>query len=207
MKCLLVFAACIAAVTAAHIWKHHHTPQARTALPEGYYIKPMIWRGTVKEGDPEMTLHGTIEDVATQIRAIGPQFIWPSQDQHPAISKRAETTNVTCDLDGVNAYGAPLSHVCQIRDNLVHAPGTCSVEGSSSMCSRISCSGHAALWLCNDSPPCTHTKCSDLVAYVDDIVNECQRSSVGHMYDQHAILRGQGSNTDDYHVIIGYDDC
>ncbi|OTA87534.1 hypothetical protein M434DRAFT_35283 [Hypoxylon sp. CO27-5] len=221
MKRLLVFAAWIAAVTAAHTWKHqhrqhqrhyrhhqhHHTPRARTALPEGYYVKPMIWRGTLKEGDPEITLHGTIEDVAAQIRAVEPQFIWPSQDQHATISERAEITKVTCDIDGANAHGAPLLQVWQIRNNLAHATGTCSVEGGPGVCSRISCSGHAALWLCSDSPSYIYTKCNDLVAYTNDIVNECQGSSKGHMHDQHATVRGRGSDTGDYHVIIGYDDC
>ncbi|KAI0110993.1 hypothetical protein F4776DRAFT_667422 [Hypoxylon sp. NC0597] len=221
MKCLAVFVACVAAVTAVRTHKHqhrqyhrhyrhhqhNHTPQVCSVLLDGYYIKPMIWRGTVEEGSPEITLHGTIEDVAVQIEAMDPPFNWTPQDQYLAVSKLAETTDVVCDVDGANARGAPLSQVWQIRNNLIHVRGTCSVESGPGVCSRISRSGHAALWLCNDNASCTHTKCSDLAAYIDDIVNECRGSSEGHIYDQRATVRGRGSATDDYHVIIGYDDC
>ncbi|KAI1411395.1 hypothetical protein F5Y13DRAFT_191333 [Hypoxylon sp. FL1857] len=168
----------------------------------------MTWRGSTKEGGWEMTFHGTIEEVAAQLRAIEVSFTWSQlQGQDPAHGKRTEASNVTCAVDGTGLSGAPLSQVWQIRNNLIHAPGTCGVEGGPGVCSRISCLGHAAAWLCNDSPSCIHPRCSDLATYIDGIVNECQESREGNAHGQGGWVSGQGSSTDDYRVIVGYDDC
>ncbi|KAI0838175.1 hypothetical protein F5Y06DRAFT_296716 [Hypoxylon sp. FL0890] len=201
MKYLLIFVASIVVAAAAHSWR------ARSILLDGYNIKPMTWRGSVKEGGPEMTFHGTIEEVAAQIRATEPPLTWSYiRDQHRAIRKRAEVPNITCDAVDMNS-GAPLSQAWKIRDNLVHAPGTCGVEGGPGVCSRISCSGHAAAWLCNDNLSCIHPKCSDLAAHIDEIVDECQETNTGHSHRHGKTVSGQVANDDDYRVIVGYDDC
>ncbi|KAI1140659.1 hypothetical protein F5Y05DRAFT_410506 [Hypoxylon sp. FL0543] len=181
---------------------------ARSILPDGYDIKPMTWRRSIKEGGPEITLHGTIEDVVAQIQAINPPFLWSEpHTQHQAMIKRVEPPNITCGVAGTNVGGALLPQVRQIRDNLIHAPGTCGVEGGPGVCSRIGCSGHAAAWLCNDNLSCIHPKCSDLAAYIDDIVNKCQESNMGYSHRHGKTVRGQVSDADDYRVIVGYDHC
>ncbi|RWA07038.1 hypothetical protein EKO27_g8072 [Xylaria grammica] len=64
------------AATSAAVVKATPPRSTQSALPEGYEIEPMAWRGIIERGGREFSFNGTIDEVTRQIKAINTDFTW-----------------------------------------------------------------------------------------------------------------------------------
>lgn len=109
-----------------------------------------------------------------------------------------------CGVGGKADEGPAVTLIQQQSDYLKGLSGPCNVGAGPQVCSRISCSDNAAVWLCNDNADAIGPQCSSLASYVDDIANDCQEER----HHGHITARGQVFDTDNFNVIVGFDpDC
>ncbi|KAI0468973.1 hypothetical protein F4859DRAFT_192534 [Xylaria cf. heliscus] len=181
------------------------TLSIRSRLPEGYRVEPMIWRGVIDEGGPEVSFNGTIEEVTQQIQAVKRDFTWESLrrdlvDTTTPLEKRSKTKTI-CGVGGEDVGHGPLTpNVEDLRDKIAKMAGTCAVAGGPRVCTVLTCTNNAAVWLCNDNTWAISPTCSYLATYVTDIVGTCCQD----YYHGHRFCRGQEFDSDNYNVIVGW---
>ncbi|KAI8945810.1 hypothetical protein F4801DRAFT_584033 [Xylaria longipes] len=126
--------------------------------------------------------------------------------QHKPKVTRANPTiqaGIICGVGGEDAatYGPLTPNVEDSRDKISKMAGTCAVAGGPRVCSVITCTRNAAVWLCNDNAAPIAPSCDYLASYVDDIIGTC-----GQDYDHgHRFCRGQIFDTDSYNVVVGWE--
>ncbi|KAI1398571.1 hypothetical protein F4819DRAFT_502199 [Hypoxylon fuscum] len=167
--------------------------------PAGYEIRPMTWKGAIEKSGPEMSFDGTIQDVTAQIRSIKPGFSWANltnEEGGEPVSKRGYKGQRIRNVGG-------RANTCPIQsgaDNLRDMKGNCQVDAGPSVCSRLSCVQHAAVWLCNDDSKPIAPACAGLADYVEDIKNNYRQT-----YGSQNTAQGQERNTDKWNVVVGMD--
>lgn len=98
-------------------------------------------------------------------------------------------------------HGPLTSNAEDSRDKISQMTGTCAVAGGPRVCSVITCTRNAAVWLCNDNTTPIAPPCDSLASYVDDIIGKCGQD----YYHGHRFCRGQEFDTDNYNVIVGWE--
>ncbi|KAJ2973170.1 hypothetical protein NUW58_g9005 [Xylaria curta] len=179
----------------------------RPELPEGFQVKPMTWTGLVERGGVEISLDGTIEEVTQHIRAVKKDFTWASLRRDLGVTdtplRELDTkTNLICDVGGENSLGPLTPNVEASRDKIADMTGACVVEAGPRVCSMITCTYNAAVWLCNDNATPITPACDSLASYVSDIIEACGQD----YYHGHRLCRGQEFNSDNFNVIVGWKD-
>ncbi|KAH8168223.1 hypothetical protein CIB48_g91 [Xylaria polymorpha] len=208
MRHRTVVAAIVGAAGVAEATPHVNEPLSiRSELPEGYKVEPMTWRGIIEERGLEVSFSGTIEEVTQQIQAVKRDFTWESLRRDPRVSltplQKRDKAGIICGVGGedVATHGPLTSNAEDSRDKISQMTGTCAVAGGPRVCSVITCTRNAAVWLCNDNTTPIAPPCDSLASYVDDIIGKCGQD----YYHGHRFCRGQEFDTDNYNVIVGWE--
>ncbi|KAI0021725.1 hypothetical protein F4780DRAFT_789772 [Xylariomycetidae sp. FL0641] len=175
-----------------------------TTLPGGYTVVPMTWKGTNTTDGSEVAVSGTIQEIESQIDALGSEVDWTYHADASIASRSAERrskTNTFCFIAGED--GAPdanlnegIHYLKGIRDRpCVAAPGP-------KVCTRISCSWNAGIYFCNDTPSEVHHDCPDIATYAEDIRAKCHYTSLDRV-----IVQGQEFDSENWNVMIAGDHC
>ncbi|KAI1077481.1 hypothetical protein F5B20DRAFT_551368 [Whalleya microplaca] len=191
--------------------------KARSGIPEGYSVQPMLWRGVIKRGGPEMEFNGTLQEVERQIRSIEPDFTWEKrrrelgEDAAPISKRDDETPKIVCNVGGdPNQAGAYLESLKKSQDHL-HVVKYCTVEStandtSPATCIRVACDDNAGVWVCNDGKA-KSVECNSVATYVQDIIEHCNNTQRVNNHE-YTFVRGQAFSNTNYNVMVGYvDDC
>ncbi|KAI0415711.1 hypothetical protein F5X98DRAFT_376469 [Xylaria grammica] len=202
------FHSVVAAVAAASAAVVKATPPRRTqiALPEGYEIEPMVWRGIIERGGRELSFNGTIDEVTRQIQAINTDFTWGDvrdfQASRTRPQERSSKTGILCDVGGEDAapHGPLTANAEESGDKIAKMSGTCAVAAGPRVCAEVACTRNAAVWLCNDNVTPIAPLCSSLASYVADIVSTCG----SEYYHGSRYCRGQEFDSDNYNIIVGW---
>ncbi|KAI1746844.1 hypothetical protein F4782DRAFT_536025 [Xylaria castorea] len=206
MRCQTIIAAAVSAAAVAKANPHAARPLSiRSELPEGYRVEPMNWTGVTEEGGPEVSFSGTIEEVTRQIQATKKDFAWESLrrdlgDSATPVQKR-DKAGIICGVGGEAAVGPLTANVEDSRDKISKMAGTCTVAGGPRVCSVITCTRNAAVWLCNDNAEPVAPPCDSLASYVDDIMGKCGQD----LYHGHRFCRGQEFDTSNFNVVVGWE--
>ena len=81
--------------------------------------------------------------------------------------------------------------------------GDCKVDAGPRVCSRVSCSYSAAIWLCNDTKEDLWIPCSKVGDYAQDIRDKCWFNASPGAPVWLPVVRGQEFDTENWNVILG----
>lgn len=141
------------------------TPQDDT--PANFKVATMTYEGPLRVNGPSVKLSGTVESIYSQILKLNPNF---DSEKFPAIPGPTDTTLGDDDEIGGNnktldaARDKPFGLNCKCDGNrapsgakvydginyLLRLPGKCGIFSGPSVCTRVSCSHHNAIYACND---------------------------------------------------------
>ncbi|OTA99381.1 hypothetical protein M426DRAFT_27576 [Hypoxylon sp. CI-4A] len=166
---------------------------------EGYTVVPMTWRGVNETDGSQVSISGTIEEMQDQVKAMGSSINWTRPSTHLS-TKARNKGNLECWVGGGGA-----TDYWDIRTGIIYLESItdhlCSASAGPGVCTRISCSWQAAIWLCNDTPSELQHSCPDLASYATDIAEGCQEQET-KLYTQ-----GQEFDSDSWNVVVGIDHC
>ncbi|KAI0838558.1 hypothetical protein F5Y06DRAFT_287264 [Hypoxylon sp. FL0890] len=178
-------------------------PQASSrhqGLPSGYSVSNLTWTGSVTKNGPDMSFNGSsFQDIEAQILKVNPNFSWDDENTaNVTILTTSVKDHLTCDPN--NIWWAQVFRIQQGIDYLKGKKGACSMGPGPRVCTRISCSYKSAIWWCNDNDHSIKEDCSLWSDYAQDIVNSCQT------HDASSRVRGQEFSTNNWNVMVGFDD-
>ncbi|OTA52106.1 hypothetical protein K449DRAFT_427368 [Hypoxylon sp. EC38] len=175
--------------------------EGQHGLPSGYSRSNLTWTGNITNNGPEMSFNGSsFQDIEVQILQANPEFSWNDhQDTNDSItlSTRAKH-HLSCDPN--NIWWAQAFRIQEGIDYLRGKTGTCSMVAGPRVCTRISCSYKSAIWWCNDNDYPIQEDCSVWSDYAQDILDNCQTN------DASSRVRGQEFSTNDWNIMVGFDD-
>ncbi|KAI0382408.1 hypothetical protein F5Y04DRAFT_279698 [Hypomontagnella monticulosa] len=184
---------------------------------EGYKVgRGITFMGTIEEGGPEYTFHGTIEEIRAQILKIKPDFVpsAPSEEDqfNSTLAKRGDRASMNCGHVGKGWNGDAESWLARERANYLKGlNGMCGVNNGGGECSRISCAYNTGIWICNDTNGPLSKPCKYLGKQADVIINECEypRTDPQPAYNEPFtwLVKGQRFDTEGYNIIINGDAC
>ncbi|KAI0025384.1 hypothetical protein F4780DRAFT_774852 [Xylariomycetidae sp. FL0641] len=174
----LVFASFAAGAASATASQDSSTA-ASGMPPEGYAAVKLQWTGPVVAGGANVTLEGTIEDIADQ---LDPGLLLLPVAPTPATAQRAWTTDLCkAGLAGPARAVAVDQAVAKLR----RTSGDCGLPGGLAVCGLLSCERGSAVRWCNNNGGYASWRCADLATYVESLRAHCTLTDDGR-------LRGTG---------------
>ncbi|MCJ1471172.1 hypothetical protein MMC07_009820 [Pseudocyphellaria aurata] len=177
----------------------------------------MTYVGPITPGGQNYTISGTAEgqgltrptmwelqEIHKQILEKNPSFN-PDDWSVPKLHGRAsfdssgdalnvlERRKLFCDVGDF----CSTKHIMEGIDYLNKLPGGCHVGWGSVKCTRVSCSYHAGITLCNDNFHDISPKCTRLARMAQDVVDSCQEGTK---------VRGQQFDKNKFNVIVRHED-
>ncbi|KAM7183957.1 hypothetical protein V8F33_013273 [Rhypophila sp. PSN 637] len=120
-------------------------------------ISPLTWEVDVFQNGTMMNMTGTVEQVYAQILEINPafEFVVPETNETETLMARTkQDPNNVCGRDKTdpqNWWWAKLDAIQDGQWHLRNVPGRPWLDAGPSMCARVSCSWHSAIYWCNDN--------------------------------------------------------
>ncbi|KAI0377357.1 hypothetical protein F5Y04DRAFT_284995 [Hypomontagnella monticulosa] len=165
-----------------------------------YAVVPLTWHGINQTDGSEVTIIGTIQGNLQHVRLLDESVKWTMPPVRRLIAPRSKNKNIVCWQGGnglANNYF--LQQGIDYLKGITDRP--CTASPGPKVCTRISCSDGAGIWLCNDTPVEIHYSCPDLATYAEDIRAKC------HTEGKEILVRGKEYDTLNFHVDVGGDDC